>query len=336
MSSPVLVVAALAAGAPTLAYLALVWWVDRYEKEPLHLLAVSFLWGVAPAVVLVAVVQTALDMPLRALATPEFLLPAPHALLAPLVEELVKGTALLALYRWRRHEFNGVLDGIIYGAFIGLGFALTENFLVYVNAFASDDLPFGLIVVTTRGVLFGLNHPLYTALLGAGLGWARYHGHGPTRAIVPTLCWLGAIGLHLLHNSLAAGSGERWWALPLALVADWSGLALIAALIALAWAHEHHWLEEGLRAEVRFGSISEGEYRLARGHRRRAAAEWRAFRRGGWRRYRLVARHLHALTELAFARYHQARDPHADAAALERLRRGVRQRRLDVLDRPPS
>ena len=36
-------VAILGALIPTLFYVAFVWWLDRYEKEPLWLLALSFL-----------------------------------------------------------------------------------------------------------------------------------------------------------------------------------------------------------------------------------------------------------------------------------------------------
>ena len=38
---------------------------------------------------------------------------------------------LYAIYRWRRHEFDGVLDGIVYAGMVGLGFAFTENVLYY-------------------------------------------------------------------------------------------------------------------------------------------------------------------------------------------------------------
>lgn len=329
MSWGVLLLAVVSAGLPTLVYLALVWWLDRYEKEPAHLLAVTFLWGALPAALLVVTLDLALDWPLRTLGDPveEW---RRAGLLAPLIEELVKGVALIGLVRWYRHEFNGVLDGIIYGAFVGLGFALTENLLTFVAAFGDEGLRPGLVLVTLRVVLFGLNHPLFSALFGAGLGWARYHGGRWTRLLSPGLGLAAAIGLHWLHNALAAGQTVHGWALPLALVADWSGLALIAALIALAWAHERRWLVEGLREEVRAGTLSQAEFAVAISHRRRAAAEWRAFRQAGWRGYRDLANHYQALTDLAFARYHLSRQERSslDQAHLNRLRALTRRGRL--------
>jgi RsiW-degrading membrane proteinase PrsW (M82 family) len=330
------VIATVAAGLPTLAYLALVWWLDRYEKEPLHLIVVTFLWGVLPAALLAVVLQVALEVPLRALGDPVMEWQQAR-LLAPLVEESVKGLALVGLSTWRRSEFNGTLDGIIYGAFVGLGFALTENLLVFWATFETGGAPPGLVLVTLRAVVFGLNHPLYTAFFGAGLGWATSQRARRGRVAVPLLCLLAAIGLQLVHNALAAGPRDQWWALPLATLADWSGLALIVALIGLAWAHERRWIEEGLREEVRLGHVTAAEYALVASHPRRAAAEWRAFRQAGWARYRAVANFLQTLTELAFACYHahdqrDQPDPAGQARSLDELRAAVRRGRLLLLN----
>ncbi len=48
----VILLASALALVPTLVYALLVWWLDRYEKEPLPLLVVAFLWGAVPAVIL--------------------------------------------------------------------------------------------------------------------------------------------------------------------------------------------------------------------------------------------------------------------------------------------
>lgn len=324
-----LVLAALAAGLPTLVYLALAWWLDRYEKEPAHLLAVTFLWGALPAALLAVVLDVVLDTPLRSLGDPvgEW---RRARVLAPIIEEIVKGAALIGLARWRRREFDGVLDGIIYGAFVGLGFAFTENLFAYLTILGSAGAEPGLILVPLRAVVFGLNHPVFSALFGASLGWARYRRGRWRRRLVPLLGLWAAVGLHLLHNNLATGQWGQWWALPLAVVADWSGLALIVALVPLAWANERRWLVEGLRGEVRQGIISGGEFHQVISHRRRAAAEWRALRRAGWPGYRHLARHHQALTELAFARYHlrQHDDDPDQSPDLEPLRAAIRRGRL--------
>ena len=42
----------LAGVIPTVIYAAVIWWFDRYEKEPLWLLGITFMWGAIPAIIL--------------------------------------------------------------------------------------------------------------------------------------------------------------------------------------------------------------------------------------------------------------------------------------------
>lgn len=306
MAGETVIIAAVAAALPTLAYLALIWWLDRYEKEPMRLLAASFLWGALPAALLAVVLEVTLDLPLRAFGDAA-LKWREASLLTPFVEETVKGAALLGLVARVRHEFHGVLDGIVYGAVVGLGFAFTENLFAFMAAFSADGISIGLSVVSLRAGLFGLNHPLYSAVFGAGLGWTIFRPRRPWHVAVPLLCLGAAVGLHLLHNVLAAGAWAARWSVPLALLADWSGLALVAAIVVLTWRHEQRWIEEGLDEELARGSITNAEYLLVRSYPHRAAAEWRTLKRSGWGCYRALARHTQTLTKLAFARYHLRR-----------------------------
>ncbi len=48
---------------PMLLYALVLWWLDRYEKEPFGLPTVSFLWGAVPSIVLALIMQIALDVP---------------------------------------------------------------------------------------------------------------------------------------------------------------------------------------------------------------------------------------------------------------------------------
>ena len=49
------------------------------------------------------------------------------ALIPPVVEEILKAGAVAIIYLWRRREFDGWVDGLIYGAMAGFGFAYVEN-----------------------------------------------------------------------------------------------------------------------------------------------------------------------------------------------------------------
>lgn len=58
------IVAILGALIPTILYVLCVWWLDRYEKEPLWLLAFAFLWGAIPATILSALLEYIVVIPI--------------------------------------------------------------------------------------------------------------------------------------------------------------------------------------------------------------------------------------------------------------------------------
>src|SRR5690606_33356664 len=100
------------------------------------------------------------------------------AIVAPVTEEATKGLFLLLLVIWKRQEFDGVLDGIVYAGMVGIGFAFTENILYLIAAWngVGEGVPDGLAAVSVTFVVRCLAspfaHPLFTAFIGIGLGLA--------------------------------------------------------------------------------------------------------------------------------------------------------------------
>ena len=45
----------------------------------------------------------------------------------------------MLLLFFRRHELDGILDGIVYAGMVGIGFAFTENILYLASAYVGDD-----------------------------------------------------------------------------------------------------------------------------------------------------------------------------------------------------
>src|SRR5262245_14393155 len=149
--------AILATAIPTAIYSLLLWWLDRYEKEPLSLILIAFLWGALPAIALALLFELVLAAPLeRSPIGPGIVTWG----LAPLVEEPIKALALVGLYRFARYEFDGPLDGIVYGALVGFGFSMTENLLFFLRYTDLDQL------FWVRSVLFGMDHAFFTSLVG--------------------------------------------------------------------------------------------------------------------------------------------------------------------------
>ena len=189
-----LILSLLTSGAASVVYVWLVWWLDHYEKEPWWMLALVFLWGALPAVLIAGVVELVLDLPISVLGEGLAYQFAGASVAAPVVEELSKGVIVLAVWLLAPAEFDGVLDGIVYGAMAGLGFAFTENIFYFVGSLSEGGWGVWTMVVLLRAVLFGLNHAFFTGLTGAAIGYARQSRRGSRgRRLLPLLGLGGAI-----------------------------------------------------------------------------------------------------------------------------------------------
>lgn len=241
---------AVASIVPAILYIMVFYWADRYEREPKWLAAVTFLWGAIPAIVISLIAEIALGAPfINAPGTlAENLVEG--AIVAPVVEEIVKGMALLGIFYFRRQEFDGVLDGIVYGALVGFGFAMTENFFYFIGALMEGGIGELSFLIFLRAVVFGLNHALYTGLIGIGLGISRNLRSRFWRGVWIVLGFTAAIFVHAMHN-LSAGLVEvNGAAFLINLLIAGAGLGLTMVTIGLAWQHERTVLLTELAPEV--------------------------------------------------------------------------------------
>ena len=206
----------LAAVIPTGFWVFLIGWMDRYEKEPWLLRGVAFIWGSVGSLLLSIIVEVVLGIPIRLLGG-NLAGILGSSLVAPVTEEVMKGLMILLFFVFAHREFDDLMDGIIYGAIIGAGFAMSENFLYLLTKFShGGPAAFGSLVVMRTGV-FGLSHSLYTGITGAGFGLIRYRKR-----------WLARIGLPvevvgaLARNHLDAAGRQR---------GDPDGRSLAAAVV---------------------------------------------------------------------------------------------------------
>ena len=317
--------AIIAAALPTAIYSSLLWWLDRYEKEPLSLIAVAFLWGALPATGLALVAEVVLGAPLdRDLISWG---------LSPVVEECLKGLALVGLFLFARGEFDGPLDGIVYGSLIGFGFSMTENVIAFVH-----DPPDLAAQFWVRGVLLGLNHAFFTSMIGLALGAVRYQRDRRLGALALGGGLALAILFHALHNFVAryqaAGLFLSW-------LIQSGGVIVVLAVAVLAWRHERRWMEQELGAEVRAGVLTAEDYDEVMSSLRRVRGQLQALLRGGWARYRRVRQMHHLATELAFRksqlrladRYHtneECEDLRRDIAVLRSALKGEETARITL------
>ncbi|MEN8165121.1 MAG: PrsW family intramembrane metalloprotease, partial [Acidobacteriota bacterium] len=153
------------------AVVVLIWWIDRYDREPWPLLLSVFLWGmvVAPGLVLgagglIGGITTWIGSGLLT-----------SVVVAPLVEELAKGVGILLVVVFSQH-FDNPTDGLVYGTAVGLGFAVTEN-LLYGIWPGSMMVPGEAVSFVFGRTLFAAGvHALASSMVGAGLGLGRTSG----------------------------------------------------------------------------------------------------------------------------------------------------------------
>jgi len=331
-----MLVALLGALIPTVFYVAFLWWLDRYEKEPVWLLALAFAWGAGPAAFLSVVAEMAFDASIALVAGESLLADlASVSLSAPLIEESAKGVALIALVLLFRREFHDVLDGIIYGAMIGFGFALTENLFAYfLPILTTEGLSAGLINIFMRTVVFGFNHAFWTAIMGAAVGLARLSPQPLRRVLLPVAGWATAVFLHGLHNAGAILVEETaCLSLLVSLGVHWGGLVLLITVALLVGRRESQWIERGLAEEVRRGILTPYEFDMLRSAAHRQQVRWQALRRGGRPAYRAVGDYFQRATELAFTRehLHLVGDQGGDLAEIERLQGVLVESRAEAL-----
>ena len=284
----------LLAALPTVLYSWLLWRLDRYEREPLHLLAVTFFWGALPALMLAVIGELGLGF----LARDHLRAGLDATFIAPLVEEPVKALALIGLFLFVRREFNGVLDGIIYGALIGFGFAMSENMLYFLNN--PDRLA---AVWMLRAVVFGFNHAFYTSIVGIVLGLIRLDRRRWLGYAVLPLAIALAMLLHAVHNaSVQAGL----IGMLVAWIVDSGGLLVVVVIALLSLRNERHWLETQLTPEIADNVIDRRDVMAVFTPSVRFQTLVRALLSRGWLQYRHRRRFYHLLIELAYVKHQLA------------------------------
>ena len=289
---------------PALTYIAIIWWLDRYEREPLWLLTVTFLWGAVPAIILALIAQLILDYPFELMGPGVVASVATYGITPPLTEETVKALAVLGIFLLYRREFDNVLDGIVYGALVGFGFSVTEDLFAFLGTLFTEGWGSWGVTVLLRVGLYALNHSFFTACTGAALGYARLSRETWKKVLVPLLGLGAAMVFHGLHN-LGAVFAESTVCLSLvfATLVDWGGVLVLLVIMLLAARQERLWIIAQLREEVAGGLISPTEYSLASTYLARFKTRWRALTQEGWQRWRQWGRFFNLVTELAFKKH---------------------------------
>ena len=295
--------------------------IDRNEKEPWRLVLVAAAWGAIVATSLVIWGESLWDIAAVPTLVPGPGLDASTAFSAGVLEELAKGAAVLLLYLVMRNEFDNVVDGIVYGAAVGLGFNFMESISYMTNLYAIFSpegaggfaAGFQWYARQVLGLFFG--HATYTALIGAGIGIARQLPSPRQKVIAIVSGFLVAIAGHF--------SWDAWFAFfPIekstlgvveihlrTLLMTGPFTAAVLALLLAGLRFESQALVDQLRKEAAEGkgAVLPEEVAILASPWQRLRQRMRAFSVGGFRGYIKLARMQSAQLDLAMERWHRER-----------------------------
>lgn len=302
-------VAATAALVPFGIVLLVVRWIDRWEPEPRPALLFALLWGAGVAVAVALIFDLGVELAARAVgARPSAFLQA--VVQAPLVEESGKGFGVLLLLWFGRRFFDGPVDGIVYAATVGAGFAFTENVLYFGRVIVESGIgaPF-VVTFIARGLFSPFAHALFTACTGYALGRAAERT-GRGGAVLYFLAGLvPAMLLHALWNgglSLSRNIIGYYFAVevPIFLLAVGLVLALRVRERRITAARLAEYAEAGwfTRDEVALLSTWNG---------RRYAMRWAASQPNAPAKRAAMRRFVRDATRLGHARQRLLRQPQA-------------------------
>lgn len=181
--------------------------IDRWEPEPKTLIAFAIAWGAIGAVGITLIVDIGITMLIGLRAET-----LTTVIQAPIIEEITKGIGVFIVFLMGRRAFDGPIDGIVYGALIGGGFAFTENiqyFAISLIEGGGDQLTATFVM---RGLLSPFAHAMFTAVTGFAMGLAARRSASKTAV-------LGAGGIGLIAAMLLHGF--------------WNGSAIFADFFAL-------------------------------------------------------------------------------------------------------
>jgi RsiW-degrading membrane proteinase PrsW (M82 family) len=246
---------------PMFLFAAFVNWLDRYEKEPKILLGAAFVWGMIIAAGGAFLLNTALGIGIYAFTRSEGIAEfGTTSIVAPIIEESLKGLAVVIVFFLFRKEFDSILDGIVYAAITAMGFAAVENVLyIYRNGYEEGGWEGFWTLVVIRVVLVGWMHPFFTSFTGIGLAISRMSRNPLVKFLAVPAGYTVAVVTHAFHNTfggLIGGMGG----LVAGTFVDYLGYAFMLAFIIWIIVRERNVLKKQLREEMEKGYISQRQY----------------------------------------------------------------------------
>ena len=270
----------------------LVYFLDLYEREPISLVIGAFLWGAVAATTLAILANIGWGALIARSLDPDFAARWVPALTAPWTEEILKAAGVVLIYLIARSEIDDIMDGFVYGALVGLGFAVIEDVFYFIAVFGgeTEGVLIGFFLRVIASGLYG--HVLYTGLSGMGIAYfttRRGEASLGKRLGVALGLFVIAMLAHFLWNSPLMDffpqppieGAEFVQVLVATAVKGLPFLAFVVVMVRLAHKRENRWLQAALEGEVGKEGIHPEELALLGSPRERRRARREIAMRAG-------------------------------------------------------
>ena len=196
---------------PVLLLMVFIYRMDKYEKEPIGMLALSFFGGMLAIPLVLALVSFINNIYYSESVFYSAFIEAGFP------EELCKFIILL-LFIWRNKNFNEYMDGIVYATFVGLGFACIENILYVFEG--------GLGTGIVRALLSVPGHFLFGVIMGYFFSLAKFNKKGRFGYLMGGL--FSAVLAHGLFDWLLMITDKvsEYWMIPIFILFIWGDIRL--------------------------------------------------------------------------------------------------------------
>jgi len=177
------------------------WWIyrkDSLRPEPLRMLFLAFFYGVGSAFVAMFLGQILMIMGLPIYELGSFAGAVTTSLFGAALPEEVAKLTMLWLFLRKNPYYDEYLDGIVYAACVGLGFAGAENILYL---FQSEDW-------LATGIIRGLTAVPAHFAIACAMGYFYSKYHFGDKSNVTKVCILAVpILIHWIYDALAFSEG---------------------------------------------------------------------------------------------------------------------------------
>ncbi|NKR41715.1 PrsW family intramembrane metalloprotease [Rhodococcus hoagii] len=236
--------------------------IDRWERQPGRLIAAALLWGAIPATFAFAMtVNTAMLGIYPKLFGQEWSANWAAGATAPFTEEAAKLCGFILLMSLAPRLIRTANDGLIVGAFIGLGFAVFEDFLYAANSssreFGTDPIGNAVQVSVTRIAVSFISHPLFSALVCAGAVYIIGTAAQPRRVGRGLAFVAAGMFLHFTWDDAAGlGFGNGHLVLIVMFASVVIGFTVLTLAFRRAAPREHQFVRDILAPEVEAGNLT--------------------------------------------------------------------------------